>query len=93
MKKNIFQTSLCSKEESLRFNRLVYNALSNELIYVSKSARLLKQPIEKVREDFAILSACKVNQQRQSETFKIQELHLPVYHALCLEVEEHFWKV
>lgn len=27
------------------------------------------------------------------ETFKIQELHLPVYHALCLEVEEHFWKV
>ena len=28
----------------------------------------------------------------QSETFKIQELHLPVYHALCLEVEAHFWK-
>lgn len=26
------------------------------------------------------------------ETFMIQELHLPVYHALCLEVEEHFWK-
>lgn len=28
----------------------------------------------------------------EKETFKIQELHLPVYHALCLEVEEHFWK-
>lgn len=28
----------------------------------------------------------------QEETFKIQELHLPVYHALCLTVEEHFWK-
>jgi len=28
----------------------------------------------------------------QIETFMIQELHLPVYHALCLEVEEHFWK-
>lgn len=28
----------------------------------------------------------------QSETFMIQELHLPVYHALCLEVEEYFWK-
>ncbi len=28
----------------------------------------------------------------QSETFKIQELHLPVYHALCLTVEECFWK-
>ncbi len=26
------------------------------------------------------------------ETFKIQELHLPVYHALCLEIEEYFWK-
>lgn len=28
----------------------------------------------------------------EQETFKIQELHLPVYHAVCLEVEEHFWK-
>lgn len=28
----------------------------------------------------------------QQETFMIQELHLPVYHALCLEVEEYFWK-
>ena len=28
----------------------------------------------------------------ESETFKIQELHLPIYHALCLEIEEHFWK-
>ncbi len=26
-----------------------------------------------------------------SEIFKIQELHLPVYHALCLEVEYHFF--
>lgn len=27
----------------------------------------------------------------ETETFKIQELHLPVYHALCLELEKHFW--
>lgn len=27
-----------------------------------------------------------------NETFMIQELHLPVYHALCLEIEEAFWK-
>ncbi|MBR4599929.1 MAG: SIS domain-containing protein, partial [Treponema sp.] len=27
-----------------------------------------------------------------NETFMIQEYHLPVYHALCLEIEEHFWK-
>lgn len=28
----------------------------------------------------------------ETETFKIQELHLPVYHALCLLVEEHFFE-
>ena len=28
----------------------------------------------------------------QNETFMIQELHLPVYHVLCLEIEEAFWK-
>lgn len=27
----------------------------------------------------------------EEETFKIQELHLPVYHALCLMLEEHFF--
>lgn len=26
-----------------------------------------------------------------SETYKIQELHLPVYHYLCAEVEKHFF--
>ncbi len=25
------------------------------------------------------------------ETFKIQELHLPIYHALCLSIEEALW--
>ena len=28
----------------------------------------------------------------ESETFKVQELHLPVYHAICAQVEEHFFK-
>ena len=27
----------------------------------------------------------------ETETFKIQELHLPVYHALCLMLEETFF--
>lgn len=27
----------------------------------------------------------------ENETFKIQELHLPVYHALCLMLEERFF--
>lgn len=28
----------------------------------------------------------------ESETFKIQELHLPVYHCLCLMLEEEFFE-
>lgn len=28
----------------------------------------------------------------EQETFKIQELHLPVYHVLCLMLEEHFFQ-
>lgn len=27
----------------------------------------------------------------EKETYKIQELHLPVYHAICLALEEQFW--
>jgi D-sedoheptulose 7-phosphate isomerase len=27
----------------------------------------------------------------ETETYKVQELHLPVYHTLCLMLEEHFW--
>lgn len=27
----------------------------------------------------------------EQETYKIQELHLPVYHAICMMLEEHFW--
>ena len=28
----------------------------------------------------------------ETETYKIQELHLPVYHALCLQIEQRFFK-
>jgi len=27
----------------------------------------------------------------ENETYKIQELHLPIYHALCLQIEEYFF--
>lgn len=27
----------------------------------------------------------------ENETYRIQELHLPIYHALCLMLEEHFF--
>ncbi len=28
----------------------------------------------------------------ETETYKVQELHLPVYHGLCAAVEEHFFE-
>ncbi|MDR0475850.1 MAG: SIS domain-containing protein [Treponema sp.] len=28
----------------------------------------------------------------ETETYKIQELHLPVYHCLCLMIEDHFFQ-
>lgn len=28
----------------------------------------------------------------EAETFKVQELHLPIYHCLCAAVEAHFFK-
>ncbi|MBO5879473.1 MAG: SIS domain-containing protein [Clostridia bacterium] len=28
----------------------------------------------------------------EKETFKVQELHLPIYHCICAAVEEHFFK-
>jgi D-sedoheptulose 7-phosphate isomerase len=27
----------------------------------------------------------------ETETFKVQELHLPVYHYMCAKTEEHFF--
>ena len=27
-----------------------------------------------------------------SETYKVQELHLPIYHALCAMIESNFWR-
>ncbi|MGD1816077.1 MAG: D-sedoheptulose-7-phosphate isomerase [Pleomorphochaeta sp.] len=27
----------------------------------------------------------------EKETYKIQELHLPIYHALCISLEQEFW--
>ena len=29
----------------------------------------------------------------EKETFKIQELHLPIYHYLCAMVEDYFYKI
>ena len=49
------ETSLYPHEESNRFVRLVYNALSNELITISKAASLLHQSVDQVRGDLALV--------------------------------------
>lgn len=28
----------------------------------------------------------------ETETYKVQELHLPIYHALCISLENEFWQ-
>ena len=39
-------------------------------------------------KSFADITVCAP----ETETFKVQELHLPVYHYLCAAVEQHFFK-
>ena len=53
--KKMVETSLYQEETSNRFIRLVYNALSNELITVSKAASFLHQSVEQVRRDLALV--------------------------------------
>ena len=64
--------------------------------------------LERVREDieavYGILERCYENGGKlagiadaavivpEMETYKIQELHLPVYHALCLMLEHRFYE-
>ena len=38
------------------------------------------------------ISDCSI-QVPETETFKVQEYHLPVYHYLCAETEKHFFSV
>lgn len=53
--KTMVEQSIYQQESSNRFNRLVYNALSNELITISKAAGLLHQSVEQVRGDLALV--------------------------------------
>lgn len=53
--KNILESSIYPKEQTTRFNRLVYSALSQELITISKAAELLHQDVSQVREDLALI--------------------------------------
>lgn len=53
--KALIESALYHQEESTRFVRLVYKALSKELITFSKAASLLHQDIEQVRRDLALV--------------------------------------
>ena len=44
------------------------------------------------KKDSLLSSISKITIKAQAtETFKIQELHLPIYHAICLALEEEFF--
>jgi len=53
--KDRVETNLYQNESSSRFSRLVYKALSNDLITTSKAAALLHQSVAQVREDLALV--------------------------------------
>ena len=47
---------------------------------------------QKVADDSPLLPLCDVCiRVPLQETYQIQELHLPIYHCLCLMLEEHFF--
>lgn len=53
--KSLIETSLYPEEKSYRFNRLVYRALSNELITISKAATLLCKSVTDVRAELTLV--------------------------------------
>lgn len=53
--KNEVEQSIYPSEHTMRFERLVYKALSSELISFSKAASLLEKPIEGIRENLNLM--------------------------------------
>lgn len=53
--KNTLEQSLYPQEESFRFESLVYKALSNELITISKASNLLHKSVDEIREELALV--------------------------------------
>lgn len=53
--RKLVEQSFYPAEVSTRFNRLVYKALSSEIITVSKASALLHQSVEQVRKDLALV--------------------------------------
>lgn len=67
---------------------------SKNVVYAAKvaKAKRMKTVALTGAMDSQLSKICDVViQVPETETYKIQELHLPVYHYLCAEVEKAFW--
>ena len=67
---------------------------SKNVLYAAVTARAKGMKVigltgEKESELSSIADVCI--RVPQTETYKVQELHLPIYHCLCLMLEEHFF--
>ena len=67
---------------------------SVNVVYAAEVAQALGMQIisltGKTPNKLEIISDCIIGVD-DTETFRIQELHLPIYHALCLMLENHFF--
>jgi len=65
------------------------NILYAAVVARAKGMKIIGLTGEKESKLSAISDVCIKTP--QTETYKIQELHLPIYHCLCLMLEEHFF--
>lgn len=69
---------------------------SKNVVWAAKTAKILDMKVISITgykdSQLSLLSDCTIKIQN-CETFKIQELTLPIYHALCLELEDYFFNM
>lgn len=68
---------------------------SKNVVYAAKTSKMLgvKTLALTGKNESALSDICDVTiRVPETETYKVQELHLPVYHYLCAEVEAKFFK-
>ncbi len=67
---------------------------SKNVVYAAKTAKMLgiKTIALTGKNESALSELCNVSiKVPEHETYRIQELHLPVYHYLCAKIEEKFF--
>lgn len=67
------------------------NCVNAAMVAKCMGAKVLSFTGEKESE-LSKLSDCTINVP-ETETYRVQELHLPVYHYLCAETEKTFFEV